>query len=312
MRNAVASFLAFLLAVLPCAAQTSTPAPAPLVIPAGTVLSVVLTNQVSSTSTHSGDKLHLQLVAPVVTGSQIAIPAGTYLEGSIGTISQQDETVSLSLSRASLAFPGGYVAPVPGIASVGSSEGWWRPAPTGSHGAAVLLPLLLAPAVGAGIGAAVGRDGSLTPGSISGGQIVPGSITMSTRGRDAAIGFGIGAGVLITGLVAYFGSHHHSGPDFFFPAGAPMSVALSVPLPLDASQVAAAASSAVTVMPVAQPHMPPAPMPAPSSGLCQLPDTPGTPPTVIPGIPATPDNPGTPDTVIPGTPSIPGAVVPCS
>jgi hypothetical protein len=283
----------------------------PLIVPAGTTLSVVLTQQISSSDTHPGTQIHAQLVSPVVSGSQVAIPAGTYLEGQVSKINQQSDVTSLSLHSASLAFVNGYVAQLPGIVTVQSAEGWWSPAPSSRRGAA-LLPFLLAPAIGGAIGAAVGKDGSVTPGSITNGQLVPGSITPSTRGRDAGIGVGIGAAVMFVGLATYFHLRHHGAPDFFFPDGAPMQVVLASPLSLDAAQTADAASqSPQTIQPVAQRPAAPVPDTTPT-GICYAPDTPGTPPTIIPGIPATPNSPGTPDIVIPGTPSTPGGVIPCS
>lgn len=310
MHRLVACFLAFLLAALPCIAQQPAPA-SPLLVPAGTVLSIVLTQQISSSETRSGSQLHAQLVSPVVSGSQVALPAGTYLEGRVSRIIQQGDRVQVVLQPASLAFVDGYVAQLSGVVTVQSSNGWWLPSPS-SHRAAALLPFLFAPGIGAGIGAAAGKDATLTPGSISGGQITPPSVTPSTRGRDAVIGFGVGAGIMAVGLAIYFASRHHGAPDFFFPAGAPMQATLALALSLDPAQVAdAAAQPQPPVQPIVQRPQPPTFANSASSAICFAPDTPATPDTVIPGTPAIGDSPGTPNIVIPGRPAIPGPVIPC-
>ena len=313
MQRFVSVLLTFLLAALPCVAQQSSSIDGKLFIPAGTSFSVVLDQQVSSSATHIGNQLHTQLVSPVVSGSQVLVPAGTYLQGKVAKITQQSDRVTLDLSSATLAYANGYVVKLPGTVSVLSSEGWWRPAPN-SRRALALLPFFAAPMVGAGIGAAVGKDPVLTPGSINGGQLTPGSMTPSTRGRDAAIGLGVGAAIAAVGLAIYASAHHHGGPDFFFPAGAPMDVLLDSSIALDPAQIAGALNQPQPPMlPTAQlPQPTPPSFDSTSSGLCPGPDIPGTPDIVIPGTPAIGDSPGTPDTVIPGMPATPGGMVPCN
>jgi hypothetical protein len=174
MHKLVAGFLVFLLAALPSMAQEQSSANH-LLVPAGTGFSVVLTSQISSSDTHPGDQLHTQLVAPVVLGSQIALPAGTYLEGRVSKVTQQDDRVQVILQSASFAFANGYVALLSGPVTVQSSNGWWRPSPN-SHRALSFLPLFLAPAVGFGIGAAVGMlliSIRFTPGNATTGGMIP-------------------------------------------------------------------------------------------------------------------------------------------
>jgi hypothetical protein len=94
-----------------------------------------------------------------------------------------------------------------------------------------------------------------------------------------------------------------------------MEMVLQQPMSLDKARVNdairdAQERKAISIQAVA-PLPRPSP-PAPNTGTCYTPDTPGTPPTVIPGTPSIGDMPGTPDIVIPGTPSIPGTPYPCS
>jgi hypothetical protein len=243
MSRQLAAFLALSLAVLPCTAQQQPPADK-LILPAGTTLSVVLTQQISSSATHAGDQLHLQLVSPVVSGSQLAIPPGTYLQGKVNRITQRDDRVSLSLYAASLAFEDGTVQKLSGPIEVRSAEGWWLPSPY-SHRGAILIPFLIAPIAGGAIGAAMGKDGSISGGGFTPtGQIIPPTITPATRGRDAGIGLGVGLAIAAVGVTIYATSHHHGAPDFFFPAGAPMDVILTSAVSLDVAQAPAAPAPA--------------------------------------------------------------------
>jgi hypothetical protein len=244
----------------------------------------------------------MQVVSPVVVGTEVAIPAGTYLQGRVVSITQRNSQVELALQSTSLAFVNGYVAPLAGPVTVQSQQGWLRLAPSSRNNAA-LIPLIFAPGIGAGIGAAVGfsHTSGLTPGKNPG----------SPMAKDAGIGLGIGAGALLVGVLIYH-SHHH-GPNFYLSAGAPMDTAFANNVMLDRASVAEAVSQgAGVVQPIADRPQPPSPPDTTPSGICFGPDTPGTPPTVIPGTPAIGDSPGTPDIVIPGTPSTPGGVVPCS
>jgi hypothetical protein len=306
MSKVVAALLSVSLAVMPCLAQQQTvpavpPTPAesanPLQIRAGTALSVVLTGQLSSNVTQSGDPVHAQIIDPVVAEDQIAIPAGTYLQGTIGKISQHNGRVYFELSSASLIYVNGYVAEIAGPVELRSDSGWLRPAPT-SHPAATVA-LFLAPVIGAGLGAGIGA--ATNPGSSGGITNTPGGpvLTQSTlpgTAKGAAIGGGIGAAVMFGGLLAILGSH---GVNYFLHVGSPMTVELHAPVPLDRDRALDAVGwQQPTMVPLARlPEPPLAPQadrfpPTP-------PSPPPAPPTIIPGTPPSGSFPGTPTIVIP-------------
>jgi hypothetical protein len=166
--------------------------------------------------------------------------------------------------------------------------------------------MVIAPMAGLGLGALIGSAAHTTESSTLGGN----TMTTSTP-KGIAIGslVGLAAGGVVA-LVLMTHSHQ-----FFVDVGSPMRMTLSQPMSLAQDQVADANREA-------QEHPAAVPMPAPrpqpvaypstpiDHGTCFTPDTPGTPPTVIPGIPGPDGVPG-PPTIIPGTPSIPGTPYPC-
>jgi len=97
--------LAILLTAVGCAAQGAAPGPLPLdfvdqalpasaaqksqiVIPAGTTVALALTRPVWTEAAKPGDSIYAQTVFPVAINNQMAIPAGTYVEGQIDSLAR--------------------------------------------------------------------------------------------------------------------------------------------------------------------------------------------------------------------------------
>jgi type IV secretion system protein VirB10 len=73
--------------------EAAKPAPSPVItIPAGTKVPVTLTSPVISKKTHKGDSVRVVTAFPVTVGTQMAIPAGTYLEGVIDKVQKPDRS----------------------------------------------------------------------------------------------------------------------------------------------------------------------------------------------------------------------------
>jgi hypothetical protein len=307
--------------VLPCLAQQSSPdgqstspnsaAPAApkvtITIPAGTRISLVLTQPVQSRNVRRGDDIFAQVISPVDSGNQVVIPAGTFVQGSIEKLGRRNTQGELHLQSLSITFPDGYVTPIAGPITLHSDEGYALKDP-GSKGmvAAVVLP-----AAGAGIGALIGHsvgkaDSSVTspfpPGCTGPPPFCTTTTTpvLGTKGEDTGIGAAVGAGAGIIGSLALlFGSHH-----FYVVAGAPIQMTLQQPVSLQKDEVAKAVRDSmehpVPVQPIA-----PLPIyypPYPDMNNFGPPPTPvPTPPIRIPGTPGLDGIPG-PPTVVPGTP----------
>ena len=289
-----------------------------ITIPSGTHLALVLTQPVQTRYIHRGDDIYAQVTSPVDAENQVVIPPGTFVQGTVDKIQRSGGRGELHLQSMAITFPDGYVTPVSGPIVLETTDGYAirDPGSRRSTGA-ILLPL-----AGAGVGALIGHSvgtsqstltTSVPPGCnpaqfgcLTSSMPIPGS-----KGKDAAIGAGIGAaGGMVASITLRTGSRH-----FYIDAGAPIGMTLQQPLTLPQDEVAKAvrqsAEHAVAVQPVAPRPLPPPPPTAPvNQNICYTPGTPGTPPTVIPGAPGPNGIPG-PPTVIPGTPGTPGTTYPC-
>lgn len=284
------------------AGSPQSPAPNSVVIPGGTRFALVLTSPVSTRTTHRGDEIHAQFTAPVAVGDEIAIPAGTFVQGPVEKLARKDSRAEIMLQSASLIFPDGYVARIAGPIEVESAEytAWLNPS------GRTMAGVIVAPMAGLGIGALIGNAAHTTTTNNFAGM----SMT-SASPKGLAIGsiVGLAAGGAVA-LVLYAHSHQ-----FFVDVGSPLNMTLQEPLTLSQAEVSNAERQA-QAHPIATPAIAPRPVPVPSptapgsSATCYTPGTPGTPPTVIPGTPGPNGIPG-PPTIIPGTPPIPGTPYPC-
>src|SRR5271157_3493520 len=85
-----------------CAAQTAPPQPAAqdqvsskktsarstIVVPAGTAVSLAITNPVWNKTAKVGDSVYAETAFPVAVNNQMAIPPGTYVQGEIDTVTR--------------------------------------------------------------------------------------------------------------------------------------------------------------------------------------------------------------------------------
>jgi len=271
--------------------------PTTITIPAGTHLALALTHPVDSHSTHRGDEIFAQTTSPLIVAHQVAIPAGTFVQGKVDKMSRRGSRGELLMQSVSVVFPNGYVATVKGPLNMETDEGtaWNNPSSAEKAG------MFVAPLAGLGIGAAIGAAQHTTQSSTLGGT----TLTSSTP-KGLAIGslVGLAAGGAVS-LVLLARSHH-----FYIQEGSPLELSLPQPVTLAQSQQSNDESAAST--PAVRSALPPSPMPASADhGTCYIPGRPGTPPTYIPGTPGTTDSPGTPDTYIPGTPPTPPIPYPC-
>jgi len=302
--------VAMFFAVATCAAQQLPPVPGPgpdsvtqaspnpapremtIAIPAGTHLALALTHPVDSHSTRRGDEIFAQTTSPVIVANQVAIPAGTFVQGRVDKVTRRGTRGELLMQSISIVFPNGYVATIQGPLNMESDEGtaWSNPSSAERAG------IIAAPLAGLGIGAAIGASQHTTDSSTLGGTTLTAS---SPKGLAIGSLVGLAAGGAVS-LVLLVRSQH-----FYVEEGSPLE--LSLPEPVTLAQIQNSTPEGTTAStPAAPSGLPPSPMPASAQhGTCYIPGRPGTPATYIPGTPGSVDSPGTPDTYIPGTPPTP-------
>lgn len=278
---------------------------ATVTIPAGTRISLVLTQPVQSRYVRRGDDVFAQILSPVDVANQVVIPAGTFVQGSIDKLERRSTQGELRLQSLSITFPDGFVTPIAGPITLHSDEGYALKDP----GSRRVVGAFAIPAAGAGLGALIGHsvgqpDSSVTtlfpPGCTGPPPFCTTTTTpvFGTKGRDTVIGAGVGgAAGMIASMTLLFGSRH-----FYVVAGAPIQMTLQQSVTLQQDEVAKAVrDSAQHPVPV----QPIAPLPIyypPYPDMTGPPPTlPPTPPTIIPGTPGPNGVPG-PPIVIPGTP----------
>lgn len=274
-------------------------------IPAGTQVALVLTHPIQSRYIRRGDDIYAQTTAPVLSGNEMVIPPGTFVQGTVDKLGHQGDRGELHLQSVTITFADGYVAPISGPLTVETNEGYAIKDPGSKRGVAALA----LPAAGAGLGALIGHsvgkaDSTVTspfpPGCVG---APPFCTTVSTpvfgtKTKDAIIGAGIGSAIgAVASITMLFSSHH-----FYIDAGAPVEMTLEHPVALDRTEVEAAVQQS-TMQPAFQPVILPRPVapPPPVDNTPAISPTPGMPPTVIPGPPGPDGTPG-PPIVIPGTP----------
>jgi hypothetical protein len=278
--------------------ENRAPDEAPVTIPAGTRFALVLTHPVDSKFTHRGDEIFAQTTAPVTVADQVALPAGTFVQGKVDKLTRRGSRGELLMQFVSVVFPNGYVVNVSGPINLETDEGTaWNNPGTGAR-----VGVIAAPLAGLGAGALIGSAAHTTHTTNFAGMT-----TTSSTPKGLAIGsvVGLAAGGVVA-FVLLARSHN-----FYVEVGSPLEMTLPQPLTLAQGQVTdslreAAVHPAPLPVVAKRPAPPAPPMPASTiSGMCYTAGTPGTPDTYIPGPPPIGNSPGTPGTVIPGIPATP-------
>jgi type IV secretion system protein VirB10 len=269
-----------------------------ITIPAGTHLALALTHPVDSRTIHRGDEIFAQTTSPLIVSNQVAIPAGTFVQGKVDKMSRRGSRGELLMQSLSIVFPNGYVASIKGPLSMETDEGTAFSNPSSAEKAGIIA----APLAGLGIGGAIGAAKHTTMSSTLGGNTLTAS---SPKGVGIGSLVGLAAGGVVS-LVLLARSHH-----FYVEEGSPAELSLPQPVTLAQTQTSNPDATIASTPPVPR-GLPASPTPASAlDGTCYIPGRPGTPPTYIPGTPGTVDSPGTTGTYILGTPPTPPIPYPC-
>ena len=228
--------------------QTAAPAPEPtlstsqtITVPAGTVIPMTLLSQIKSKSTKVGDTVRAQVAFPITAGTQIAIHAGTYVEGTVTSLTARmkktgQPDVQIHFTR--LLYANGYVASLDAVNTQASND----------------IPGLGLPEVGSDAAGGSGFGAGRTKIAFYGGEGFASRAQTGTQptlpplpsvGPSKAVIFGTLGGVVVALVtLGIFAHHSMKNVDFLLiDAGWQFQMTISSPLAVDAGQVAAAAAT---------------------------------------------------------------------
>jgi len=157
------------------AAPVETPKPRPIVIPAGTVLTVRTSQALSSKTSQAGQTFLATLAQPVSAGGRTALPAGATVSGTVVTAKAKGKVKGegeLSLALTSVSTKGHtYQIQTTVMSSTAKGKGK-RTAKTTGGGAAggALIGGIAGGGKGAGIGALVGAGAGFVGGALTGNK----------------------------------------------------------------------------------------------------------------------------------------------
>ena len=200
----------------PSPVAPSTPAPAPIIVPVGTRLPLVLHNAITTRNAQPGDPVYLETLFPIVQNDKILIPAGSYVQGEVleakrpGRVKGRGE---LRLRLTSMILPNGYTVSftaVPQNAGTGGNESVDKEGTIkgDTNKAGDAGTIIGDTGVGTAIGGIAGRSG---------------------EGAGIGAGAGLAAG-LITVLLT-------RGPELELPRGTTLDIVLDRELRLDPNKI---------------------------------------------------------------------------
>ena len=202
--------------------------PAPVTLPAGTELALVLTHPIDSKNMHRGDTVFAETTSPVFVKNEVIIPAGVFVQGKVEKLTRQGSRAELLMQTVSVALPDGSVVNIKGPLEITSGEGTaWRNPSDGAKVGAVLAPL-----IGLGLGTAIGAAAHTTQTTTFAGMTMTSN---SLRGVTIGSITGLGTGTIVS-FVLLARSRH-----FFVGEGSPLEMTLPQPVTVGGEQTAALA-----------------------------------------------------------------------
>ena len=201
-----------------------------IIVPTGTAVQLTLMSAVKSKSTKAGDTVRAVVAFPVTIGTQLAIPAGTFVDGDVLQVTARPKAgqqPSFRVHFTRLVFSNGYSVAL-----------------NGENTQALVLPL--------NSSLPANEVAELAPLRLPGSRFAMGEgqqtqlPTLPRVGPNpAVVGGAIGGGFAALVVLMLVLAHHSvSNTDFLlYDAGWQFQMILDSPLTLDASQVSAAAAT---------------------------------------------------------------------
>lgn len=192
-------------------------------IPAGTRVPLTLTNPIWTRTAKPGDSVRAVTAFPVTVGTQVMIPPGTYVEGSLEKVIKRDSRGNPALQAhfTRIVFSNGYAVDLAGTMAQARAE-----------------------SPNAGLPERSAAERQSAEGMEFGGGMglpqQPGPPPLPRLGPSPAKVAGIAAGAAAAGIVTLVLLARHRGADALFDAGWQFEMILQSPLSLDAERVSAA------------------------------------------------------------------------
>ncbi len=221
--------------VLPVPGVQTAPAPssAAIVVPTGTAIQLTLMSAVKSKSTTAGDSVRAVVAFPVTIGTQLAIPAGTFVDGSVIRVTAHPtggQKPSFLVHFTRLVFSNGYSVTLNGENTQAFLVPLENSAP--ANEVAELVPPRLP-----GMHLAMGEGQTGTPPTMP-------PLPQVGPPKGLIIGLSVGgtAALVVLGIL---GAHHSANNTDFvlYDAGWQFQMVLDSPIALDPAQVTAAAAA---------------------------------------------------------------------
>jgi hypothetical protein len=164
----------------------------------GTKIPLTLKQGITTKSARPGDPVYAQTAFPITANNQIAIPAGTYVQGEVRQVVRPGRVkgrAELQMSFTSMIFPNGYTVMLPG--AVQNTPGSTSNSMKGKEGTIQgdstkgkdVGTVVAATIPGAGIGALAGSGKGAAIGAASGGVLGLATVLL-TRGPEVTLGTG--------------------------------------------------------------------------------------------------------------------------
>jgi hypothetical protein len=149
----------------------------PIVVPAGTTVSVILSSTISSKTSNPGDVFSASVASPVLIAGETAIPKGAEVEGVVADAKKQGKfkgAADLAIQLTKVTVRGrGYLIATDMYAATEKGKGKRTAAVTGGGAAlGALIGGLAGGGKGAAIGAGAGAGGGLAVSGTTGGKNV--------------------------------------------------------------------------------------------------------------------------------------------
>ncbi|HEY1805141.1 MAG TPA: hypothetical protein VGG45_11770 [Terracidiphilus sp.] len=221
----------------PAGVVAPTPSSQPVVVPVGTAIQLTLMSTVKSKSTAVGDSVRAVVAFPVTIGTQLAIPAGTFVDGKVIRVTARPkggQKPSFSAQFTRLVFSNGYSVALNGE----NTEALFLPSDS-SAPANEVAELAQPRLPGMHFAMGEGQVGSPPPPTLPPlPQVGP------PMGAIVGVSLGAAAALVILGVLSH---RHANNTDFvLYSAGWQFQIVLDSPITLDPAQVAAAAATPST------------------------------------------------------------------